>query len=65
MQRYLERMLTEQNELRGRIARLKKAVESTPFGVDEKGVELINKQIEPMELYSKILQERIDYEGAK
>ena len=65
MQRYVERMIQEQNELRGRISRLKKAVENPPFGVDEKGLELLKKQLEPMELYSKILQERIDYEGAK
>lgn len=58
-------MVQEQNELRGRISRLKKAVENPPFGVDEKGLELLKKQLEPIELYSKVLQERIDYEGAK
>lgn len=65
MQRYVERMIQEQNELRGRISRLKKAVENPPYGVDAKGIELIQSQIETMECYSKVLQERIDYEGAK
>ena len=65
MQRYVERMIQEQNELRGRISRLKKAVENPPYGVDVKGLELIQRQIETMECYSKVLQERIDYEGAK
>ena len=65
MQRFIERMVQEQNELLGRISRLKKAVENPPYGIDAKGLELLKEQLEPMELYSKVLQERIDYEGAK
>lgn len=65
MQQYIEKMLQEKRELKGRISRLQKAVENPPYGIDKKGLELIKEQIEPMKLYSDILQKRIDYEGAK
>lgn len=65
MQQYIERMIQEQKELKGRISRLQKAVENPPYGIDKKGLELLEEQLEPMKLYSDILQKRIEYEGAK
>lgn len=65
MQQYIERMIQEEKDLKGRISRLKKAVENPPYGIDAKGLELLKEQLTPMELYAEILRKRIDYEDAK
>ena len=65
MQKYLERMITEKKELDGRIQRAEKAIENPPYDSDEKGIELLKKQVESMKVYSSILHERIIYEEMK
>lgn len=65
MQKYIERMKTELAELNGRIGRAEKAIENPPFGSDNKGIELLKKQVSAMRAYREILQERIDYEVSK
>lgn len=65
MQKYIERMITERNELNGRINRAKKAVEVPPYGSDKKGILLLAEQIKAMQEYERILAERIEYEEKK
>lgn len=65
MKKYLERMLIEKKELDGRIQRAEKAIENPPYDSDEKGIELLKKQVESMKVYSQILHERIIYEEVK
>ena len=65
MQKYLEKMLNEKRELDGKISRAEKAIENPPFGSDKKGIELLQKQVESMKVYSSILHDRIIYEEMK
>ena len=65
MKKYVERMKVELTELDVRIRKAEKAVENPPFGSDEKGLELLKKQITAMRAYREILKERIDYEVKK
>ena len=62
MLKYIERMVTECTELKGRINRAKKAIENPPFGSTEKGINLLKEQITAMENYESILEQRISYE---
>ena len=65
MQKYIEKMKVELSELESRIKKCEKAIENPPFGADEKGLELLKKQVSAMRAYREILQERIDYEVSK
>lgn len=65
MQKYIERMRIELSELEGKINRAEKAIETPPYGSDEKGIELLKKQVTAMRAYREILKERIDYEVSK
>ena len=63
MQEFIKRMLTERDDLKGKISRAKKAVENPPFGADAKSIDLLKAQIKPMEEYLSILEQRIEYAG--
>lgn len=65
MQKCIEKMKIELEELSGRIKRSENAIENPPFGSDNKGIELLKKQVSAMRAYREILQERIDYEVSK
>ena len=65
MQKYIEKMKIELEELSGRINRAEKAIENPPFDSDKNGIELLKKQVSAMRAYREILQERIDYEVSK
>ena len=65
MQKYIEKMKVELEELSGRINRAEKAIENPPFNSDKNGIELLKKQVSAMRAYREILQERIDYEVSK
>ena len=65
MQKYIEKMKVELLELESRIKKCEKAIENPPFGADEKGLELLKKQVSAMRAYREILQERIDYDVSK
>lgn len=65
MQKYIERMITEKNDLSGKIKRAENAVLNPPYGSDKQGLLLLAEQIKAMQEYSKILSERIDYEVKK
>jgi len=63
MSEFIKRMLTERDDLKGKISRAKKAVENPPFGADAKSMDLLKAQIKPMEEYLNILEQRIEYAG--
>ena len=65
MQKYIEKMKIELEELSSRINRAEKAIENPPFNSDKNGIELLKKQVSAMRAYREILQERIDYEVSK
>ena len=65
MQKYIERMKIEKEELDGRINRAEKAIENPPYGSDNVGIDLLKKQVRAMRVYQEILQQRIEYEVGK
>lgn len=65
MQKYIERMITEKNDLSGKIKRAEAAILNPPYGSDKHGLSLLAEQIEIMKSYEDILQERIEYERGK
>ena len=62
MQKYLEKMITEAEELDARIVKAKKVLLTEPFGTDEMGLHLLDKQVQAMSVYSDLLHQRIEYE---
>ena len=65
MQKYIERMFTEQKDLEDKIKKAKAALENPPYGSDEKGLKMLAEQVKSMELYLNCLTERIKYEEGK
>ena len=62
MQKYVERMITEQKDLEGKIKRAKNAIESNPYDMNKTQKILLSQQIEYMKKYLDILNQRIEYE---
>lgn len=65
MPKYIERMITEKDDLNGKIKRAESAVENPPYGSDKHGLSLLAEQIKSMKEYERILSERIEYELGK
>ena len=65
MQEFIKRMISERDDLKGKISRAKKAVENPPLGSDATSINLLESQIKPMEEYLTILEKRIEYEGGR
>lgn len=65
MQRYIERMYNERDDLKGKIEKAKKALENPPYGSDEEGLKLLALQLTHMEKYLNVLERRITYEEGK
>ncbi len=65
MQKYIEKMKTELEELNGRINRAEKAIDNSPYGSDTAGIDLLKKQVRAMRVYQEVLKQRIDYEVNK
>lgn len=65
MQEYIKRMITEKEELQGRIKKAEKAIEKPPFGIDKTGLLLLAEQVNAMKNYLSCLVARIEYEQGK
>ena len=65
MQKYIEKMKIELDELKGRISRAEKAIEQPPYGSDKNGIELLKQQVRAMRVYQEVLEKRIEYEVNK
>jgi hypothetical protein len=63
MKLYVERMIKERDDLKGRIKKAKAALENNPFDMTETGKELLTEQVKSMESYLAILNQRIEYES--
>lgn len=61
MKQYVERMVREKDDLKGRIKKAKAALEKRPFDMTDIGFELLTKQVEVMESYLDVLNRRIEY----
>lgn len=65
MQEFVKRMLTERDDLKGKIKKAKKAVENPPYGSSPDCLRMLAEQIKAMEQYLYWLEERIRYEESK
>lgn len=65
MQKYIERMIVERDDLKGKIAKAKKAIENPPYGSDTEGLSLLSEQVTHMKNYLEVLEKRITHEEAK
>ena len=65
MQKYIERMITEKNDLSGKIKKAENAVQNPPYSSDKHGLLLLAEQVKTMKEYERILVERIEYERNK
>lgn len=63
MQKYVQRMVQEFEDLEGKIKKADAALKGNPFGMDDKSRKLLGAQLEIMRKYAEILKERIDYEN--
>ena len=65
MQQFIKKMITERDDLKGKIAKAKKVLENPPFGSDQEGLDLLETQVGFMEQYLDVLERRIKHEAAK
>lgn len=63
MKQYVERMVRKKDDLAGKIKKAKAALEKRPFDMTDTGFELLKKQVEAMETYLGVLNQRIEYES--
>lgn len=63
MQEFVKRMITERDELNGKIKKAKKAVENPPYGTDQEDINLLETQVGYMEQYLDVLNRRIQKAG--
>ena len=63
MQKYVQKMVQELEDLNGKIKKADAALNGNTFGMDNKSRELLSAQLEIMRKYAEILKERIDYEN--
>lgn len=63
MKQYVERMVREKEDLAGKIKKAKAALEKHLFDMTDTGFELLKKQVEAMETYLDVLNQRIEYES--
>jgi hypothetical protein len=62
MKQFIEKMEAEAKELDCRIVKAKQVLLTQPFGTDEMGLHLLDKQVQAMSVYSDLLHQRIEYE---
>lgn len=65
MQKYIERMISERQDLVGKIKRAEKAIENPPYGSNKEGLLLLAEQVKSMKDYLQCLENRIKYEQEK
>ena len=65
MQAFIKRMITERDDLKGKIARANKVLENPPYGSTEEGLNLLASQVPHMEKYLDVLERRIKYESER
>lgn len=65
MKKYILKMIDEETELNRKIVKAEKVLEGNPYGIDEMGKHLFEKQVQAMKVYSDVLHQRINYEVEK
>lgn len=62
MLQYIKKMITEKEDLEGRIKKAKAALNNADIKLNEKQKELLSNQIDAMKNYLHFLNVRIEYE---
>ena len=65
MQEFVKKMLTERDDLKGKIKKCEKIISNPPFGADKEGMDLLFKQVAAMKDYLYWLEHRIKKEGVE
>lgn len=65
MKKYILKMIDEETELNKKIVKAEKVLAGNPYGIDEMGKHLLEKQVQAMKVYSDVLHQRINYEVEK
>ena len=65
MQKFVEKMIIERNDLKGKIRKNEKVIDNPPYGSDKEGLQMLSKQLEAMKEYLHWLDLRIEKEGVK
>lgn len=65
MEDFIKRMLTEQEELTGKMKKLEKAIDENPFRISDNEIEIMKEQLAGMKTYSAALAKRIDLHTEK
>lgn len=65
MQKFVEKMIIERNDLKGKIRKNEKVINNPPYGSDKEGLQMLSKQLEAMKEYLHWLDLRIEKEGVK
>ena len=63
MQEFVRRMISERDELSGRIKKARKALDNPPFGASEDDMRMLAEQVRSMEQYLYWLNKRIGCGG--
>lgn len=63
MQEFVKKMITERDDLKGKIKKCEKVIQNPPFCSDKEGIELLTKQVAAMKDYLYWLEHRIKKEG--
>ena len=61
MELFIKKMITEKDDLIGKIKKAENAITNNPFNMDKEERDLLKEQIPYMKSYLAILQSRIDY----
>lgn len=65
MQAFIKKMITERDDLKGKIAQANKVLKNPPYGSTEEGLNLLASQVTHMEKYLDVLERRIKYESER
>lgn len=65
MQKFVEKMIVERDDLKGKIRKNEKVIYNPPYGSDKEGLQMLSKQLEAMKEYLHWLDLRIEKEGVK
>ena len=63
MREFVKKMITERDDLKGKIKRDERAIANPPFGADKESIDLLSKQVTAMQDYLYWLEHRIKKEG--
>ena len=65
MQEFVKKMITERDDLKGKIKKCERIISNPPFGTDKEDIDLLSKQVAAMQDYLYWLGHRIKKTGVE